>query len=32
VGHKRTPPLYLKPGDVVSVEVTGIGTLRNTIA
>jgi acylpyruvate hydrolase len=32
VGHRRTPPLYLKPGDVVSVEVTGVGTLRNTIA
>ncbi len=32
VGHKRTPPLYLKSGDVISVEVTGVGTLRNTIA
>jgi len=32
VGHRRTPPLYLKSGDVVSVEVTGVGTLRNTIA
>jgi acylpyruvate hydrolase len=32
VGHRRTPPLYLKSGDVVTVEVTGVGTLRNTIA
>ena len=32
VGHRRTPPLYLRSGDVVSVEVTGVGTLRNTIA
>ena len=32
VGHRRTPPLYLKSGDVVSVEVTGVGTLRNEIA
>jgi len=32
VGHRRTPPLYLKPGDVVTVEVTGVGALRNTIA
>ena len=32
VGHRRTPPLYLKSGDLVSVEVTGVGTLRNTVA
>ena len=32
VGHRRTPPLYLKPGDVITVEVTGVGALRNTIA
>jgi acylpyruvate hydrolase len=31
VGHRRTPPLYLKPGDVISVEVTGVGVLRNQI-
>ena len=31
VGHRRTPPLYLKSGDVVSVEVTGVGRLRNQI-
>ena len=32
VGHRRTPPLYLKSGDAVTVEVTGVGALRNTIA
>jgi len=32
VGHRRTPPLYLKSGDAVAVEVTGVGALRNTIA
>ena len=32
VGHRRTPPLHLKSGDVVTVEVTGVGALRNTIA
>lgn len=32
VGHRRTPPLHLKSGDTVTVEVTGVGTLRNTIA
>jgi acylpyruvate hydrolase len=32
VGHRRTPPLYLKPGDVVAVEVSGVGVLRNTFA
>ena len=32
VGARRNPPLFLKPGDVVTVEVTGVGALRNTIA
>ena len=32
VGARRTPPLFLKSGDVVTVEVTGVGALRNTIA
>jgi len=31
VGHKRTPPLWLKHGDVVEVEISGIGTLRNPV-
>jgi 2-keto-4-pentenoate hydratase/2-oxohepta-3-ene-1,7-dioic acid hydratase in catechol pathway len=32
VGAKRTPPLWMKPGDVVEVEIEGLGTLRNGIA
>ena len=31
VGHGRKPPLYLKDGDVVEVDVTGIGRLRNPV-
>lgn len=31
VGAKRQPPLWLKPGDVVEVEIEGIGLLRNTV-
>jgi acylpyruvate hydrolase len=32
VGHSRTPKLYMKPGDVVEVQIEGIGTLRNVVA
>jgi 2-keto-4-pentenoate hydratase/2-oxohepta-3-ene-1,7-dioic acid hydratase in catechol pathway len=28
VGQRRTPPLWMKAGDVLEVEITGIGTLR----
>jgi 2-keto-4-pentenoate hydratase/2-oxohepta-3-ene-1,7-dioic acid hydratase in catechol pathway len=31
VGHSRTPPEFMKPGDVMETEIEGIGTLRNTI-
>ena len=31
VGHYRKPPVYLKPGDTVSVTVEGIGTLTNPV-
>ena len=30
-GARLDPPQYLKPGDIVEVEVNGIGTLRNMI-
>ncbi|MCM2563145.1 fumarylacetoacetate hydrolase family protein [Lutimaribacter sp. EGI FJ00015] len=30
-GARFDPPRYLQPGDVVEVEATGIGTLRNTV-
>ena len=31
VGFGRTPKLFMKPGDVVEVEVNEIGVLRNPI-
>jgi 2-keto-4-pentenoate hydratase/2-oxohepta-3-ene-1,7-dioic acid hydratase in catechol pathway len=31
-GARFTPPRWLKPGDVVEVEVPGLGLLRNAIA
>ena len=31
VGHGRKPPLWMKPGDMLEVEITGIGALRATI-
>jgi 2-keto-4-pentenoate hydratase/2-oxohepta-3-ene-1,7-dioic acid hydratase in catechol pathway len=31
VGLRRTPPYFLKPGDVVEVEIDGIGTLTNPV-
>jgi 2-keto-4-pentenoate hydratase/2-oxohepta-3-ene-1,7-dioic acid hydratase in catechol pathway len=31
VGARRSPPLFMKPGDVVEVEITEIGILRNVI-
>ena len=32
VGNSRDPKLFLHPGDVVEVEIEGIGTLRNPVA
>lgn len=31
VGVARTPPVFLRPGDVIEIEVEGIGVLRNPI-
>jgi len=31
VGFKRTPPLFLRDGDVVEVEIEGIGQIRNPV-
>lgn len=31
VGVKRKPRLYMKPGDVIEVEISGIGVLSNPI-
>jgi 2-keto-4-pentenoate hydratase/2-oxohepta-3-ene-1,7-dioic acid hydratase in catechol pathway len=32
VGHSRKPPLWMKPGDVLEVEISRIGTLRARVA
>lgn len=32
VGNKRDPQVFMKPGDVVEIEVDAVGVLRNTIA
>jgi 2-keto-4-pentenoate hydratase/2-oxohepta-3-ene-1,7-dioic acid hydratase in catechol pathway len=32
VGSRRNPPLWMKPGDVVEVEIDRIGLLRNGVA
>ena len=31
VGMKRTPPVWMKAGDTVEIEITGIGILKNQI-
>ncbi|MGE0744029.1 MAG: fumarylacetoacetate hydrolase family protein [Rhodospirillales bacterium] len=32
VGVYRTPPVFMKPGDTIEVDISSIGVLRNTIA
>ena len=32
VGHARKPPVWMKNGDTIEVEIERIGTLRNPIA
>ena len=32
VGSRRTPPLWMKPGDIVEVEIDRLGVLRNGVA
>jgi 2-keto-4-pentenoate hydratase/2-oxohepta-3-ene-1,7-dioic acid hydratase in catechol pathway len=31
VGSRRTPPVWMKPGDTVEIEIDKVGTLVNTI-
>ena len=31
VGTARKPPVYLKDGDIVEVEIEGIGVLRTSV-
>ena len=32
VGFVRQPPVFLRPGDVVSIEIEGVGVLTNPVA
>ncbi|MDR5770006.1 fumarylacetoacetate hydrolase family protein [Caballeronia sp. LZ028] len=31
IGARRTPPRWLRPGDVVEIDISGIGVLRNRV-
>ncbi|CAB3810936.1 fumarylacetoacetate hydrolase family protein [Paraburkholderia fynbosensis] len=31
IGARRTPPRWLRPGDVVEIDISGIGVLRNEV-
>ncbi|MGB0552492.1 MAG: fumarylacetoacetate hydrolase family protein [Alphaproteobacteria bacterium] len=31
VGFARTPPVWMKPGDVCEIDLEGVGVLRNTV-
>lgn len=31
VGFARTPPVFLRDGDIIEIEIEGIGTLRNPV-
>jgi len=31
VGHYRTPPTYLRPGDTIEIEIEGLGRLANPV-
>ena len=32
VGYARTPPIFMRPADVIEIEIEGIGTLTNHVA
>ena len=31
VGFARRPPVFLRPGDLIEVEIDGIGVLQNKV-
>jgi len=31
VGYARKPPVFMKPGDMIEIDIEGIGVLRNGI-
>ena len=32
VGYARKPPVFMRPGDVIEVEIQGVGILTNTVS
>ena len=32
VGYARKPPVFMRPGDTIEVDIEGVGVLRNTVA
>lgn len=32
IGLRRTPPLFMKAGDVLEIDISGLGVLRSTVA
>ncbi len=32
VGFTRKPPVFMKPGDIVEIDLEGVGTLRNLVS
>ena len=32
VGYARTPPVWMQPGDIIEVEIQGVGTLINHVS
>ena len=32
IGAKRTPPVWLRPGDTISITIERVGTMTNTVA
>ncbi|MAQ82304.1 MAG: 5-oxopent-3-ene-1,2,5-tricarboxylate decarboxylase [Maritimibacter sp.] len=31
VGAKRTPPVWMRPGDEIEIRISGVGSLKNTV-
>jgi acylpyruvate hydrolase len=31
VGFARTPPVWMKPGDIIEITIEGVGTIRNKV-
>ena len=31
VGYPRNPPVFMKPGDIMEIEIEGLGVLENPV-